>query len=298
MALFVSVVELGSLRAASLKADLPAPTVTRRLQKLEEALGCRLLHRSARRLVPTPEGLQYFEQCRPLLQALQQATQSLDAHLHQEAGLVRVLAPINLANGPLRSYWSSFMRQHPSIQLELRLSNHHEDLLGVGGDVAVRAGPLPDSSLSQRRLGAVSNVLVASPDYLKSAPPLSGPADLGAHRLVVADPVTQWRFQHRHTRVQHTCVPQAHCRVNEMQLAAHMAESGVGLTYLPHTQLHARMQRGALVEALPDWQAEQRTVYVVWPQGQLMPLRVRLLVEHLVACAAADPLLQGEPALP
>ena len=63
---------------------------------------------------------------------------------------------------------------------------------------------------------------------------------------------------------------------------------------MPHTQLHERLKSGALVEALPDWQAERRTVYVVWTQGQLMPLRVRLLVEHLVACATADPLLQDE----
>ena len=81
LALFVAIVEAGSLNAAAEKEGLPTATVTRRLQRLEASLGYRLLHRSARRTQPTAEGAQYYEQCRPLVQALRQATLRLDATL-------------------------------------------------------------------------------------------------------------------------------------------------------------------------------------------------------------------------
>lgn len=298
LALFVRIVETGSLRSAAAALEVPAATVTRRLQKLEHALGCQLLHRSARRMLPTQEGQKYYEQCRPLLLALQQTTQSLDANLNQLSGTVRVLAPINLANGPFRTFWSSFMLRYPAIRLELQLSNHNEDLLGTGADLAIRAGQQVDSSFGQRRLGAVRNVLTASPDYLRSCPALSVPDDLQQHRLIVAEPATQWRFVERTSAAVQTLVPQGHFRVNEMQLAVHMASSGIGVLYCPATQVADALQSGHLVEVLPAWQAATRPIYAIWPQSRQMPARVRVLLDHLVACAADQALLNEPTAQP
>ncbi|QLG88031.1 LysR family transcriptional regulator [Chitinibacter bivalviorum] len=290
LALFVCIVEAGSLSAAAKKMDLPAATLTRRLQKLEQQLGCQLLHRSARRMLPTPAGQQYYEQCRPLLQALQQTTQSLDANLNQLSGTVRVLAPINLSNGPFRHFWSSFMLRYPEIKLELQLSNHKEDLLGNGADLAIRVGEQSDSSFGQRRLGEVRIVLTASPDYLAKNPPIVNPSSLAQHKLIVADPVTQWRFTERSTSIPQTWLPQGHFRVNEIQLAVHMARSGIGLLYCPKPQVIQELESGQLVTVMPDWETESRVIYAVWPQSQLMPARVRVLLDHLVDCAMAHPL--------
>lgn len=293
LALFVRIVEAGSLRAAAQGAGVPAATLTRRLQKLESALGCQLLHRSAHRLVPTPAGIQYYEQCRPLLQALQQTTQSLDSNLNQLSGAVRVLAPINLANGPFREFWSSFMLRYPDIQLELQLSNYREDLIEQGADLAIRAGPQQDSAFGQRRLGEVRTVLTAAPVYLAQHPAPATPAALAQHRLIVSEPVTQWRFRERGSGQTFTLMPHGHFRVNEIRLAAHMASSGIGILYCPQTQVIGELQSGRLVEVLPDWEAETRPIYAIWPQSRLMPARVRVLLDHLVACAAAHPYLNA-----
>ena len=145
LALFVSIVETGSLRAAAEKASVPPPTLTRRLQKLEQHLGCRLLHRSARRMTPTREGWQYYEQCRSLVHSLQQATERLDVTLNQVSGFIRILAPADLANENLAPAWMSFLAQYPEIRLELELSNYTQDLIGSGADVAIRVGTQPDS---------------------------------------------------------------------------------------------------------------------------------------------------------
>ena len=123
LALFIAIVEAGSLNAAAEKEGLPTATVTRRLQKLEAGLGYRLLHRSARRTMLTAEGTQYYEQCRPLVQALRQATLRLDATLGAIEGSIRVLAPVNFASEILAPAWASFLEQYPRVQLELELSN-------------------------------------------------------------------------------------------------------------------------------------------------------------------------------
>ena len=129
LALFIQIVEAGSLHAAAKQANLPPSTLTRRLQKLEQELGCRLLHRSARNNIPTHEGWLYYEQCRLLINTLQQNVRHLDDSLNQVKGLVRILAPSKLANGVLAPAWASFMQRYPQINLSLHLSNHTENLL-------------------------------------------------------------------------------------------------------------------------------------------------------------------------
>ncbi|MCX7207795.1 MAG: LysR family transcriptional regulator [Proteobacteria bacterium] len=293
LALFVCIVEAGSLSAAAKKMDLPPATLTRRLQKLEQKLGCRLLNRSARRMQVSSEGQQYYEQCRPLLQALQQATQALDTTQHSVSGLVRVLAPINLANGIFRSCWASFMQKYPEIRLELKLSNLQEDLIASGADLALRAGEQQDSSFNQRRLGEVHWVTVASASYLQQHGAPLMPNDLHQHQLILVEPMTRWVFVHKASGEECSVQGQARFRVNEMALAVHMAKEGVGILSCPITVCCEELASGALQEVLPQWQADSRAIYAVWPQQRYLPARVRALLEHLLAFAAQEPLLNG-----
>lgn len=298
LALFVSIVETGSLSAAARKAGMPAATLTRRLQKLEAQLGCRLLHRSARRLLPSSEGWQYYERCRPLLQSLQQATEALDATLHRVAGTVRVLAPVNLANSILRPAWAGFMQCYPDIRLELQLGNLQEDLLASGADLAIRAGEQADSTLNQRRLGVTRTTLVAAPDYLAQAEPLTMPEQLARHALLLAEPLSGWVLRHRVTGERYALPPPAspRLRVNEMEVAVDMAKAGLGILYCPITHSHAGLGSGALQRVLPEWTTESRPIYAVWPQQRHLPARVRALLDHLLEFARHEPLLndQGE----
>ncbi|MDW5416578.1 LysR family transcriptional regulator [Iodobacter sp. CM08] len=296
LALFVAVVEAGSLSAAAQKMSLPAATLTRRLQKLEQQLGCRLLSRSARRMQVTSEGRQYYEQCRPLLQALQQATQALDITQHSVAGLIRVLAPITLANGLFKECWASFMQKFPEVQLELKLSNLQEDLLGSGADLAIRAGVQQDSSFNQRRLGEVHWVMVAASGYLKQYGQPQIPEELSNHHLIVAEPMARWHLHHKQSGEAFVLQAQAKFRVNELSLAVHMAKEGIGISYCPVSLCCDELISGELQEVLPDWQADSRTIYAVWPQQRYLPARVRALLEHLLVFAAAEPLLNGSSA--
>lgn len=294
LALFVTIVEEGSLNAAAIRENLPPATVTRRLQKLEGELGYRLLNRSARRLQPTAEGWQYYERCRPLVRALRQATQQLDASLSDISGTIRVLAPVNFASGLLTPAWASFMHQYPDIRLELELSNRLQDLVASGADLAIRVGALDDSSLMQRRLGSAGLVMVAAPSYLARAGVPQDPSQLAQHELIVAEPLRTWRLRRPGDGAEVVISPQAQARlrVNEMRLAVEMAHAGLGILLCPLLQSRLEVADGSLVQVLPEWMPEPRHVYAVWTQRRYLPARVRVLLEHLAEFAASSPLLQ------
>lgn len=294
LALFVAIVEAGSLNAAAEKEGLPTATVTRRLQKLEAALGYRLLHRSARRTQPTAEGLQYYEQCRPLVHALRQATLRLDATLGAVEGSIRVLAPVNFAIEVLAPAWASFLEQYPKVQLELELSNELQDLVGSGADLAIRIGALPDSTLTQRKLGNTSLVLAASPAYLARNGTPRNPAELEGHASIATLPLREWRLQDPVSGALTVLHPEPRVRVNEGRIAVMMAEAGLGIVLAPELQCHAALESGRLVRLLPEWMpATPRSVYAVWSQQRYLPARVRALLEHLAAYTAQHPLLQS-----
>lgn len=292
LSLFVSIVEAGSLSAAAQKEGLPTATVTRRLQTLERTLGYRLLARSARRMQLTAEGSQYYEQCRPLIYALRQATQRLDAALGSIAGNIRVLAPTNLASGPLTPAWASFMQKYPNVSLELELSNAVQDLVGSGADLAIRVGALNDSALMQRRLGATDVVMVAAPSYLRNAGISNCAEALSTHSLIVVEPLKQWRLRNPDDNSETVLQPHPRFRVNEMRLAVSMAEAGLGILLCPKIQCHTGLEAGNLIPLLSDWMPEPRHIYAVWSQQRYLPARVRALLEHLADFISAYPLLK------
>ncbi|WP_426318699.1 LysR family transcriptional regulator [Pseudoduganella sp. R-43] len=294
LALFIAIVEAGSLNAAAEKEGLPTATVTRRLQKLEAALGYRLLHRSARRTQPTAEGMQYYEQCRPLVQSLRQATLRLDATLGAIEGTIRVLAPVNFASEILAPAWASFLEQYPKVRLELELSNEVQDIVGTGADLAIRIGALADSTLTQRKLGNVNLVLAASPAYLAQFGTPSDVAELERHSTIATLPLREWHLQDPVTGAHSVLHPEPRVRVNEVRLAVMMAEAGLGIVLAPELQCHASLESGALVRLLPGWTSRERSVYAVWSQQRYLPARVRALLEHLAAFTAQHPLLTGE----
>jgi len=292
LASFVAIVDEGSLQAAARRLNLPAATLTRRLQKLEEELGLQLLLRSARSLKPTPGGTQYYEQCRPLLLALQQATSRLDEDLNQVKGGLRVLAPVNLSRGLLAPAWASFLAAWPELRLELMLSNSNEDLWTHGADLAIRVGAQSDAKLRQRRLGVIPAVLVAAPAYLEAHGTPGHPRELAQHQLLVNEPAGNWLLQSAMNKEEFTFKPQGRCSVNEIDLAVSLAEAGLGVLYCPRTLCHAAIKAGRLAHVLPQWSSPERPIYAVWPQEQ-MPRKVRVLLEHLSGFIHGTPGLQG-----
>lgn len=277
IALFIKIVDCKSLAGAARLLNTPTPTVTRRLKKLEDRLGCQLLHRSARKLALTADGESYYQAYAPLVKQFEETTRSLSDQRDQMKGPLVVQAPTNISLGFLKSMWSDFVKSYPDIELDLRLSNAIEDMANSQCDIALRAGPQADSSLYQKKIGAIGTFLVAAPDYLKKQGQPKDITELAAHRLVMTPNLPTWFLRQSSTGAQKDLTLKATTHVNDVTMAAHMVTAGLGLGLLPESEVSAFIDQGQLIRILEDWVGPTRELYAVWPSGRLLNAKAKAL---------------------
>ncbi|HMG57297.1 MAG TPA: LysR family transcriptional regulator, partial [Kofleriaceae bacterium] len=195
LAIFVAIVDEGSLAAAGRKLRRSPPAVTRALAALEERVGARLVERTTRRSRPTEAGRRLAEHARQVLAGYGDAVGEVAAG--PVRGVLRVTAPLVFGRRHVTPIVASFLDAYPGVRVDLVLSDRNLDLVGDGLDVALRIGQLADSGLVARRVGEVRRMLVASPSYLAGRAAVRAPRDLVRHDVVFTatrpGPV-EWRF--------------------------------------------------------------------------------------------------------
>ncbi|MBD8874801.1 LysR family transcriptional regulator [Roseibium polysiphoniae] len=294
ISLFVHIVRSGGLAAAAVELGLPAATVTRRLQKLEHVLGCRLIHRSARKFSLTSEGEAYFEAYAELVQQFDATTRAMSAELHQISGKLTVLAPTNVSVGILQPMWSAFVRRHPQIRLDLRLGNKLQDIYDGQVDLALRIGPQQDSQLFQRRLGVVSTIVVASREYLAEHGTPDRLSDLSAHRIIAVNGLPRWSMRNKRDGSTEAMRLEATTQVDDIGLARQLARDGLGIALLPASEMVDDLESGRLCRVLTDWQGPDREAFAIWPTGRLLSARAKCLRDFMQAHIGRMPVLQGQ----
>ena len=182
---FLKVAELGGFVAAARSLDLPKSTVSLKVNELEQRLGVRLLHRTTRKVSLTEEGQLYAENCLPLLDALQDASDAIASLPGSPRGVLRVTAPVMFVHLFLGTRLPEFLRTYPELKVVLNATNERRDVVKEGYDLAIRVGHLEDSTLMMKRLSIDRAKLFASP---RLSPNLWGArinyADLKNHPLI------------------------------------------------------------------------------------------------------------------
>lgn len=166
MAVFVAIVDTGSLSAAGRRLGVPLPTVSRKLADLESHLRTSLLVRSTRKLALTDAGAAFLASARRILDQVDEAERSAAGEYLAPQGELLVAAPILFGRLHVLPLVTAFLARHPEIRVRLELSDRNADIIEDHVDVAVRIGRLPDSTLMATRVGAVRSVFCASPAYL------------------------------------------------------------------------------------------------------------------------------------
>lgn len=281
IALFVHIVQHRGLAAAAQQLDIPAATMTRKLQKLERSLGCQLVHRSARQFVLTPEGEAHYLAYVDLVEQLELTQRSLRADMHVMCGKLKVLAPTGISIGLLQPMWSSFIKTYPDIQLELSLNNVVEDLVPSKADLALRVGPQQDSALYQQRLGTLQTVLVAAPNYLSNNGEPEHLDALKDHHLIATKAVSIWRLVNLHTDQQYEYHPRVSTLSNDVTLIAQLACDGIGIALLPISEVKSHIESKKLKRVLPEWRGPNRDLFAVWPTGRLLNAKAKCLREFM-----------------
>ncbi|MCI2262478.1 LysR family transcriptional regulator [Xanthomonas indica] len=290
IALFLRVLDLGSISAAARSLDLSVAVASQRLQRLERALGVRLLHRTTRRLHPTPEGLQLAEQGRPLVEDLESLAGGLRQAGVAAAGTLRVTMSAAFGRLYVSPLLPRFMALHPQVRLSVHLSDNVVDLVSEGFDLAIRIGTLRDSSLVARRLAGNRRMLCASPDYLRRHGTPATPADLAAHAclLLTGSDGRQdtWRLQGRDGEIAVRVAGPLETNFGEVLRDAAVNGQGIAL----HSEWHVAedLRQGRLCQVLADYPLTETGIYAVMPQRRLVPPRVRAFVDFMQA-ELADP---------
>jgi DNA-binding transcriptional LysR family regulator len=281
------VMEAGSFTAAARDLGLPKSSVSRRVSALEKSLRVRLLQRSTRKLVLTEAGRLYFERARAALGGLADAGATVTDMSHEIAGPIRFTAGGD-NTGLLASLISEFLGRYPKVQLDVVMTPRRVDLVTEGFDLALRAGPLIDSSLIVRRLGRTDCRLFASRAYLRKAGKPQRVSDLARHRFVLfGEPHERDRLRLTGPRGEETVKIEGPLVVHEMSFAADAIAAGIGIGLVPEAY-HGwaitgglRSPRRDLVHVLPDHGVTGSELNLVSPPTAYEPVRVALLRDFL-----------------
>jgi len=279
LAIFVAVVQHGSLAAAGRKLRRSASAVTRAIASLEQRFGARLVERTTRRLAPTEAGLRLAERAHLLLTDYQAAV--LDTADTQLTGLLRITSPVQFGRKHVAPVVMAFLDRYPQMQIEMILNDRNLDLIDEGLDVAVRIGHLQDSSRVARRLGQVSRVTVASPDYLARRGEPQEPAQLAEHDTIVGTQrasLREWRFGPQENGERVRLTPRLLLNDVETQLLA--VRAGKGIARLLSYQVADDLAAGTLVRLLPAFEPLPMPVQLVAQNMQRMPLKVRTFWDY------------------
>lgn len=293
IALFVEVVNTRSFSRAAERLDLPASTLSRRIAKLETAIGSRLLNRTTRRVELTEMGSAYYARCSPLVEEARQAHADLAVLQDRVSGVLRLSCTPEFASLYLPEPLLAFTRRHAEVGVELDLSARYADLFSEQLDAAIRLGPTTEASLVTRRLGQLSRALYASPDYLGGKPRPQKPQDLADHVLIglrrsASQP--QWHLQRREPEVSSLSVPvQARFVAGSMGMQRELVLRGAGIAALDELLVAPDVAVGRLLPVLPAWRLRPVPVYLV-TVSRLMPARLRQFLPLLEAQLRGEPL--------
>jgi DNA-binding transcriptional LysR family regulator len=253
-AAFAAVASAGGFTAASRQEGLRKATLTERVRSLEERLGVALLVRTTRSVRLTEEGSAYLEHARAALAALQTADVAAASFRTQATGTLRLTVAPPLATVLVEEVVAPFLARSPEVSVVVDASIGHVDLTRERFDVAVRVGPLPDSSLACRRLGALAGGYYASPAYVARRGAPSGPRDLDTHDTIAIPRgrrAPAWRFARaRRTR---TVVVRPRVWVSSFEQGLAAAVAGAGIVPSPRFAVRRLLDSGELTEVLAAW---------------------------------------------
>lgn len=280
--LFVQVADQGGFAAAGRVLDMPRSTLAKRIGDFEAQIGLRLFQRDARRFTLSEIGRELYERAQAMLVEAETAEALIQGRLHEPAGLVRFTASVLEAQTLLADLLPEFAAAHPKVFLQLDATDRLVDVIEDGFDLALRThyGPLPNSSLVQRRLGVSFNHLVCAPSYLKGRPRPNSPAELGGHLgiwFALKTKALPWRFFDAKGRPfeSDAAMPCWRFVSNDPATLLNAAIAGLGIASLPASMCAQALAAGKLVRLLDGWSPGGPTLTLLTPhrRGQLPSVR-------------------------
>jgi DNA-binding transcriptional LysR family regulator len=282
MEVFVRVVELGGFSAAARAGRMTPSAVSKLVARLEARLGARLVNRSTRRLQLTPEGGAFYERATRILADIEEAERGA-AGGERPVGRIRLNTNASFGTHILAPLVPDFLAAYPGVTLDIVQTDAVVDLLAERTDVAVRAGPLRNSSLVARKLGATRMMIVGAPSYFARMGEPREVSDLQAHGRLgfgYVRAVEGWPLLRDGETI--TLPAAGAVQASDGEALRHLAIAGAGLARLAAFTVREDIRAGRLRPVLEDCNpGDLEEVHAVWLGGGPLPARIRALLDFL-----------------
>jgi DNA-binding transcriptional LysR family regulator len=282
---FAVVVEHGGYAAAERALGIPKSRLSRRVSQLENDLGVRLLQRSTRKFAVTDVGQSVYRHAQSMLAEAQAARETVARVSADPRGLIRVSSPVAIAQDMLARLMPEFLAEYPLVRVQLHVSNRRVDIIPEGIDVALRVRTHldEDGELVLRSFGQISELLVASPAYLRRRGRPSRPSDLGAHATLSMseDEARQrWTLHGPDKAIERVDIHPI-LMTQDFPVLIAAARAGQGIALLPESICADAVRSGELEVVVPDWHLPQGICHAVFASRRGLLPAVRVFIDFM-----------------
>ncbi|KQT68943.1 MULTISPECIES: LysR family transcriptional regulator [unclassified Aureimonas] len=293
MDVFVASLEHGSFSAAGRRLGLTPSAVAKLLTRIEQRLGTRLLMRSTRKLKATPEGELYLARARQILADIDDAERAVaNGASAAPRGRLKVTSSAGFGESLLLPLVPSFLDRYPQVDLDLSIHDRVVDLFDERADVALRAGPLADSSLNARKIVEAGRVVVAAPAYLARHGTPAHPSELERHNCLGFNfrrSVAGWPFRDPATGREWEMAVSGNALLDAGPALRRLCASGLGIARVGRLYVQREIEEGRLVPILEAFNpGEMETVHALFVRHEHMAARIRAFVDFLAASLRPD----------
>ncbi|MBA3069524.1 MAG: LysR family transcriptional regulator [Hyphomonas sp.] len=286
MRLFIRVADAGSFSRAASDLELGQPTVSRRVQDLEESLGTTLFLRTTRALSLTEAGTRFYRRAADILAEYDEAEAEARGFEHSPVGLLRLSCSHSFGRRVIAPMLPGFLAAWPNIRVDLISDDALTDLVADGVDIAFRLGEMRDSSLMAKKLGEASQVIWASQAYIDRRGAPQHPSELAGHDALVFRHIRQTTWELRSGTETFEARVDGPFRASSGETLLEAAAGGLGLFLAPAWLASECTGEIRLVRVLPDWMGPSLSIHAVWSSGKLRG-KAKLFIDHAEPSIAA-----------
>jgi DNA-binding transcriptional LysR family regulator len=282
MRAFVGTARAGSFSVAAKEDGTTQGAVSKKIAALEKSLGAQLLVRNQRNVALTSVGREFYERSLVILKEVEEAETLVRSSVSSPAGVLRVTMSPVLSRLIIAPILADFSKAYRDVQVILKLTERHCDIIAEGIDIAIRVRHLDDSSLVALRLSSNPLTIVAAPSYLEQHGEPRHPQELQHHNCLLFS-----RFRHRHTwrfsrGNRDVVVPvTGNLRCDQGDTLVELAASGAGITLMPPWLMRDHLESGRLRRLLPGWKPPSIPLHIVYSKDANLALKNRLFVDFV-----------------
>jgi len=286
--IFVTAARAGSFTLAADRLGITKSAVGKSIAKLEDRLGCKVFHRSTRRLALTVDGEAYFASCSLAVDEILAAEAFLTSNQKTPGGRLRIDLPAAYGRSVVLPVLLDILAAYPELKLTVTFSDSVVDLIEEGIDLSIRFGTLKDSSgLVARRLAVQKQIICAAPSYIEKYGHPKSLEELQQHRCIVnyrRGQRVSWTVLDE-TGVLTRITPPGTHEVGDGDAIIAMAAAGQGICQMPGSLIRDHLAAGRLVPVLENYSQGDVAIHAVWPQTRHLQPKVRRVVDELVTRA-------------